>query len=70
MTSGRFDPGTGSFVRIGRLAIVNIESVKELHPRFHGEYVITLRNGTRALLTWVSREQLRQLDMMTQAGWS
>jgi len=53
------------FVRISRSAIVNIESVKELHPMFHGEYMITLRNGTRVTLTRSYREQLRQLGVMT-----
>jgi two-component system LytT family response regulator len=53
------------FVRISRSAIVNIESVKELHPMFHGEYMVTLRNGTRVTLTRGYREQLRQLGVMT-----
>jgi two-component system, LytTR family, response regulator len=53
------------FVRISRSAIVNIESVKELHPMFHGEYLVTLRNGKRATLTRGYREQLRQLGVMT-----
>lgn len=49
------------FVRISRSAIVNIESVRELNPLFHGEYSVTLKNGTRATLTRSYREQLRQL---------
>jgi two-component system LytT family response regulator len=53
------------FVRISRSTIVNIESVKELHPMFHGEYMVTLRNGTRVTLTRSYREQLRQLGVMT-----
>ncbi|MGO8836469.1 MAG: LytR/AlgR family response regulator transcription factor [Limisphaerales bacterium] len=53
------------FVRISRSAIVNIESVKELHPMFHGEYSVTLHNGTRVTLTRGYREQLRQLGVMT-----
>jgi hypothetical protein len=57
-------------VRISRPANVNIKLVKERHPMFHSEYMITLRNGTRATLPWVSWEQLRQLSMMTQASWS
>ncbi|HUE36487.1 MAG TPA: LytTR family DNA-binding domain-containing protein [Candidatus Acidoferrum sp.] len=51
----------GRFVRISRSAIVNIESVKELHPLFHGEYSVTLKNGSRATLTRGYREQLREL---------
>jgi two-component system LytT family response regulator len=53
------------FVRISRSTIVNVESVKELHPLFHGEYAVTLHNGTRATLTRGYREQLRQLGVMT-----
>jgi two-component system, LytTR family, response regulator len=51
------------FVRISRSAIVNVESVKELHPLFHGEYSVTLKNGTRATLTRSHREQLRLLGV-------
>ena len=54
MTSGRFDPASDRFVRISRPAIVNIESVKEPHPMFHGEYMVTLRNGTRVTLPAVT----------------
>jgi DNA-binding LytR/AlgR family response regulator len=32
---------------------------------FHGEYMVTLRNGTRVTLTRGYREQLRQLGVMT-----
>lgn len=52
------------FVRISRSAIVNIESVKELHPLFHGEYTVSLRNGTRVTLTRTYREQLRQFGVL------
>lgn len=55
------------FVRISRSAIVNVESVKELHPLFHGEYSVALKNGTRATLTRGYREQLRQLGVTAQA---
>ena len=51
-------------VRINRSTIVNIESVKELHPMFHGEYMVMLRNGTRVTLTRGYREQLRKLGVM------
>jgi two-component system, LytTR family, response regulator len=53
------------FVRISRSTIVNIESVKELHPMFHGEYAVALHNGTRTTLTRGYREQLRHLGVMT-----
>ena len=41
---GRLDPA--KFLRIQRSIIVNLYRVKELHPLFHGEYVITLNDGT------------------------
>ena len=56
----------GRFVRISRSAIVNVESVKELHPLFHGEYSVALKNGSRATLTRGYREQLRQLGVSGQ----
>jgi len=55
------------FVRISRSAIVNIGSVKELHPMFHGEYVVALKNGSRATLTRGYREQLQHLGVTTAA---
>jgi two-component system LytT family response regulator len=51
------------FLRISRSAIVNVESVRELHPLFHGEYMVSLRNGTQVTLTRGYREQLRQLGV-------
>ncbi len=51
------------FLRISRSTIVNIERVKELHPMFHGEYVVILRNGTRLTLTRGYRQKLRQLGL-------
>jgi two-component system LytT family response regulator len=41
----RLDPS--AFVRIHRSAIVNIGRIKELIPRSHGEYIVTLQDGTR-----------------------
>jgi two-component system, LytTR family, response regulator len=35
------------FLRIHRSTIVNLQQVKELQPLFHGEYLVTLRNGTQ-----------------------
>ena len=35
------------FVRIHRSVIVNIKRIRHLEPNAHGEYVITLRDGTR-----------------------
>ena len=35
------------FVRVHRSAIVNLDHVQRLEPWVHGEYVVTLRDGTR-----------------------
>jgi two-component system LytT family response regulator len=51
------------FVRISRSAIVNAEHVKELHPLFHGEYVVILSSGARLTLTRGYRDKLRQLGV-------
>ena len=47
----RLDPAR--WLRINRSQIVNIESIVQLEPWFHGEYRILLRDGTRA--TWSRR---------------
>ena len=41
----KLDPAR--FVRVHRSAIVNLDHVQRLEPHAHGEYVITLRDGTR-----------------------
>ena len=46
------------FVRIHRSTLVNIERIKELSPLFHGDYVVTLANGTRLTLSRSYRENL------------
>jgi two-component system LytT family response regulator len=51
------------FVRINRSTIVNVDRVKELHPMFHGEYTVVLRNGTRLTLSRGYRDKLRQLGL-------
>jgi two-component system LytT family response regulator len=48
------------FIRIHRSTIVNIERVKELHPLFHGEYEVLLRDGTRLTLSRRYRARMRQ----------
>ncbi len=52
----RLDPAR--FVRIHRTAIVRIEQIKELHPLFHGEYEVVLREGTRLTLSRGYRDRL------------
>lgn len=51
------------FMRISRSALVNVERIKELHPMFHGEYVVVLTNGTRVNLTRSYRDKLELLGV-------
>ncbi|HEU4565801.1 MAG TPA: response regulator [Gemmatimonadaceae bacterium] len=48
---GRLDPSR--FLRVNRSQLVRLDAVKELHPWFHGEYIVLLHDGTR--LTWSRR---------------
>ena len=45
----RLDPAR--FVRIHRSTIVALGRVRELEPWFHGDYLVTLQNGTRLKLS-------------------
>jgi two-component system, LytTR family, response regulator len=47
----RLDPAT--FVRINRSQIVRLDAVKEMHPWFHGEFKVVLKDGTE--LMWTRR---------------
>lgn len=49
------------FLRIHRSAIVNIEKIKEIHPMYKGEYVITLTNGKRLKSSRGYRQELQNL---------
>lgn len=49
------------FLRIHRSVIVNIERIKELHPLFHGEYTVLLRDGTELTLSRGYRDRLDRL---------
>ncbi|MCW5556386.1 MAG: response regulator transcription factor [Verrucomicrobiae bacterium] len=51
------------FIRISRTAIVNSERVQELQPLFHGEYSLTLRDGTRLTLSRTYRDRLPRLGV-------
>ncbi|HET7462239.1 MAG TPA: LytTR family DNA-binding domain-containing protein [Longimicrobium sp.] len=55
----RLDPRR--FFRVHRSTIVNLASVKELQPLFHGEYVVIMRDGTELRLSRSRRERLQQL---------
>lgn len=49
------------FVRIHRSAIVNVDRIRELQPRFHGEYVVILQGGTRLMASRVFSDRLDRL---------
>lgn len=49
------------FMRISRSTIVNLERIQELHPMFHGEYVVVLKNGAKLSLSRTYRDKLDQL---------
>ena len=52
----RLDPG--SFVRVHRSTLVNVDHIAEMHPLFHGDYELVLRRGTRLTLSRRYRERL------------
>jgi two-component system, LytTR family, response regulator len=54
---------TDRFLRVSRSAMVNVEQIKELHPMFHGEYVIVLRSGAKVTLTRTYRDKLPLLGL-------
>ena len=56
---GRLDPRR--FVRIHRSAIVNIDRVAQIEPYVHGEYVVTMRDGTRLTSSRAHSAGLRAL---------
>ncbi len=47
------------FVRVHRSIIVNLEFVQRLEPHEHGEYSITMRDGSRIRSSRTHNEQLR-----------
>lgn len=55
----RLDPR--AFVRIHRSAIVNIDRIKDLIPWSHGEYIVTLQDGTRLHASRVHSHRLNEL---------
>jgi two-component system, LytTR family, response regulator len=55
----RLDPRR--FFRIHRSTIVNLSSVREMQPLFHGEYAVIMRDGTRLRLSRSRRERLQSL---------
>jgi len=57
--SERLDPG--SFIRVHRSTIVNVNKIKELQPCDSGEYIAVLRNGKELSCSRGCRAQLQQL---------
>jgi two-component system LytT family response regulator len=55
----RLDPS--KFVRVHRSAIINVDRLKKLQPYFHGEYVVTLHDGTTLTSSRTYSERLRAL---------
>lgn len=52
----RLDPG--SFVRVHRSTVVNVDHIAEMHPMFHGDCELVMRRGTRLTLSRRYRERL------------
>jgi two-component system LytT family response regulator len=55
----RLDPE--KFLRIHRSTIVNLDRIQELQPWFHGDYHVTLRDGTQLTLSRSFRDKLHGL---------
>lgn len=49
------------FIRIHRSAIVNLDSIRELHPSFHGDYSVILNSGVELTLSRGYRHNLQAL---------
>lgn len=49
------------FVRISRSALVNLDRIKELRPRSHGDYLFILQDGTRVVGSRNYRHNLAEL---------
>lgn len=62
----RLDPA--KFMRVHRSAIVNVDRIATLEPYFHGEYVVTMRDGARVTSSRTHSARLRKL--LGQSGTS
>src|SRR5215831_12980012 len=60
----KLDPS--KFLRANRSQIVNVASIRELHPWFHGEYRIVLNDGTE--LSWSRRYLDRNSNLFLKLG--
>ena len=55
----KLDPG--KFMRVHRSAIINLDRLTKLQPYFHGEYVVTLSDGTTLTSSRGYSDRLRSL---------
>ncbi len=55
----RLDPAR--FIRVHRSAILNVDRIATLEPYFHGEYVVTMRDGARVTSSRTHSARLRKL---------
>ena len=55
----RLDPAR--FMRVHRSVIVNVDRIASLEPYFHGEYVVTMRDGARVTSSRTHSARLRKL---------
>jgi len=55
----RLDPKR--FIRVHRSAIINLDRLRKLQPYFHGEYVVTLQDGTTLTSSRGYSDRLRAL---------
>jgi two-component system LytT family response regulator len=60
----KLDPS--KFIRANRSQIVNVESIRELRPWFHGEYRIVLKDGTE--ISWSRRYLDRNSNLFLKLG--
>jgi two-component system LytT family response regulator len=58
--------GDPQFTRVNRSAIVRVDQVRELHPTFHGDYVVILRDGTKLPLSRSLRGQVERFTGRSQ----
>jgi len=49
------------FIRVHRSVIVNIDRIQRIEPRGHGDYLITLRDGTQVASSQAYNERLREI---------
>jgi hypothetical protein len=47
-------------IAIPRSTLVNLDRVREIHPWFNGEYVLTLHDGTRLESGWGYGKRVRE----------